>query len=227
MDGFSHEIQPIQSSAKIRIGVIENREFLIGFLGNWLRNHLNYEVYFFNHFKELETSPLRPDLIMAASTLLAPSAGKRVVGPQRYLAIYSEQFTPSCVVCWQKNGADGLLDFRDGTLEWEQCLSRVLGGHKGATRFARLELERGELTAIGTLTPREIEVADHFLKGFSARQVSSLMGTTEGTIKNQRKAIYKKLGIVRATQLSHALGVQGVPEFRNTNGSATKHNHSP
>jgi DNA-binding NarL/FixJ family response regulator len=36
--------------------------------------------------------------------------------------------------------------------------------------------------------------------------VAKKNGTTEGTVKNQRKAIYQKLKIVRATQLAWAMG---------------------
>jgi hypothetical protein len=39
-----------------------------------------------------------------------------------------------------------------------------------------------------------------------AKQVAAALGTSEGTVKNQRKAVYKKLGIIRATQLAGAMG---------------------
>jgi DNA-binding NarL/FixJ family response regulator len=44
------------------------------------------------------------------------------------------------------------------------------------------------------------------VKGLSAKQVAAALGTSEGTVKNQRKAVYKKLGIIRATQLAGAMG---------------------
>ena len=42
--------------------------------------------------------------------------------------------------------------------------------------------------------------------------------TSEGTVKNQRKSVYRKLGIVRATQLAGALGFGG-PSRRIGHGS--------
>jgi len=56
------------------------------------------------------------------------------------------------------------------------------------------------------LSRREAEVARMLVKGFSAKQVAAALGTSEGTVKNQRKAVYRKLGIVRATQLAGAMG---------------------
>ncbi|NBT23206.1 DNA-binding response regulator, partial [bacterium] len=44
-----------------------------------------------------------------------------------------------------------------------------------------------------------MQVAQMLVRGSSAQQVAKKLGTTEGTIKNQRKAIYQKLKIVRAT----------------------------
>jgi DNA-binding CsgD family transcriptional regulator len=42
--------------------------------------------------------------------------------------------------------------------------------------------------------------------GNSTRDVAKELGVTEGTIKNQRKSVYRKLGIVRSSQLPHAMG---------------------
>jgi DNA-binding NarL/FixJ family response regulator len=51
-----------------------------------------------------------------------------------------------------------------------------------------------------------MQVAQLLVRGYSAEQVAKKNGTTEGTIKNQRKSIYQKLKIVRSTQLAWAMG---------------------
>ena len=68
----------------------------------------------------------------------------------------------------------------------------------------------GHGKGISRLSRRETEVARMLVKGFSAKQVAAALGTSEGTVKNQRKAVYKKLGIIRATQLAGAMGYSKV-----------------
>jgi DNA-binding NarL/FixJ family response regulator len=51
-----------------------------------------------------------------------------------------------------------------------------------------------------------MQVAQILVRGATAEQAAKKLGTTEGTIKNQRKAIYQTLRIERATQLPWAMG---------------------
>jgi DNA-binding NarL/FixJ family response regulator len=67
-------------------------------------------------------------------------------------------------------------------------------------------VRQGQGKGVMRLSRRENEVARMLVKGFSAKQVAAALGTSEGTVKNQRKAVYRKLGIVRATQLAGAMG---------------------
>ena len=48
---------------------------------------------------------------------------------------------------------------------------------------------------IWALTPAEREVGLLMLKGFSHREVASLRGTTEATVRHQARAIYQKCGL--------------------------------
>jgi DNA-binding NarL/FixJ family response regulator len=63
------------------------------------------------------------------------------------------------------------------------------------------------------LSKRELLVAEQLVQGKSTRDVARELKVTEGTIKNQRKSVYKKLGIVRSTQLPIAMG-NGFAHFR-------------
>jgi DNA-binding CsgD family transcriptional regulator len=51
------------------------------------------------------------------------------------------------------------------------------------------------------LTPSEKEVAHLIIKGFSTSEIASIRGKSEGTIKAQSAAIYKKSGLSGRTQL--------------------------
>lgn len=51
------------------------------------------------------------------------------------------------------------------------------------------------------LTPAERDVALFLIKGLSTRAISEVRGTSEGTIKAQTNAIYRKAGVGGRTQL--------------------------
>lgn len=51
------------------------------------------------------------------------------------------------------------------------------------------------------LTPSEREVAWFTIKGFAIAEIARLRSTTEGTVKTQSNAIYRKAGVSGRTQL--------------------------
>ncbi|MFG6538521.1 helix-turn-helix transcriptional regulator [Sulfitobacter sp. CS16] len=51
------------------------------------------------------------------------------------------------------------------------------------------------------LTPAERDVALFLIKGLSTRDIATLRGTSEGTIKAQTNAIYRKAGVTGRSQL--------------------------
>lgn len=51
------------------------------------------------------------------------------------------------------------------------------------------------------LTPAEREVALFSIKGFSTAEIAGLRGTSEGTVKAQTNAIYRKAGVSGRSQL--------------------------
>lgn len=52
-----------------------------------------------------------------------------------------------------------------------------------------------------TLTPAEADVALFAIKGMSTAEIAGLRGTSEGTIKAQTAAIYRKAGVTGRPQL--------------------------
>jgi DNA-binding CsgD family transcriptional regulator len=69
---------------------------------------------------------------------------------------------------------------------------------RASTAFAELLEER---FAEWGLTPSERDVAWFTLKGFSLAEVARLRQTSEGTVKAQSNAIYRKAGVGGRTQL--------------------------
>lgn len=121
--------------------------------------------------------------------------------------VFDDNFTPLTAVWWKERGAKGLLDFRDGPDEWLKCVNQVLDGKLSQTPTAKSALDANDSKrGLQLLSKREMQVAQLLVRGYSAEQVAKKNGTTEGTIKNQRKSIYQKLDIVRSTQLAWAMG---------------------
>jgi DNA-binding CsgD family transcriptional regulator len=81
--------------------------------------------------------------------------------------------------------------FRDRALA-EERLRRASGA------FMDLLEER---FAEWALTPAESDVALFAIKGLSTAEIASLRGTSEGTIKAQTNAIYRKAGVTGRPQL--------------------------
>ena len=87
------------------------------------------------------------------------------------------------------------------------CIRTVLNSGFAATASAKAALDESNAKhGLQALSRREMEVAQILVRGATAEQAAKKLGTTEGTIKNQRKAIYEKLRIERATQLPWAMG---------------------
>ena len=51
------------------------------------------------------------------------------------------------------------------------------------------------------LTPAERDVALFAIKGFSTQDIAELRGVSEGTVKAQSNAIYRKAGVTGRAQL--------------------------
>ncbi len=69
-----------------------------------------------------------------------------------------------------------------------------------AASGAFMEMLNEKLTEWG-LTPAEQDVALFAIKGFSTKEISEMRNTSEGTIKAQTNAIYRKAGVSGRPQL--------------------------
>lgn len=132
-----------------------------------------------------------------------------------------------CAVVFLWDLLSSVLGLRTTPISWEArelleiaaslglILGAVLGGR--AVFAARRRAQRAEealRTASGAfaevvedrfhewgLTPAERDVAWFAIKGMSTPEISTLRGTSEGTIKAQSNAIYRKAGVSGRAQL--------------------------
>lgn len=132
-----------------------------------------------------------------------------------------------CTVFFISDIASSVLGLRTRPLAWQMrelleigaalglVLGLVLGGLAllralRATQEATLRLSRAQTEfavmlqdrfAEWGLTPAERDVALFAIKGFSTAEIAALRGTSEGTIKAQSNAIYRKAGVSGRAQL--------------------------
>ena len=183
----------------------EDRSFIRVLFHQWLETNLPCRAVPVAHSHELGSYSFR---LVFISTRIPPTEAS--ILPKRCSGapiVFDDNFTPLTAVWWKERGAKGLLDFRDGPDEWLNCVKEVLDGKVSQSPTAKSALDANDSKrGLQLLSRREMQVAQLLVRGYSAEQVAKKNGTTEGTVKNQRKAIYEKLKIVRATQLAWAMG---------------------
>ncbi len=89
-------------------------------------------------------------------------------------------------------GLRSVLHAQRGQRQAEQALRSAAGAFSAVV---------DEKFAQWSLTKAECEVAWLVIKGFSTRESAELRGTSEGTIKSQCNAIYRKVGVTGRAQL--------------------------
>lgn len=82
---------------------------------------------------------------------------------------------------------------RDEALQWRQQNQAILRG---------LGLAIEKQFSRWRLTPAEAEVALMLLKGFSHKEIAALRQTSERTIREQARAVYRKAGLAGRASLS-------------------------
>jgi len=195
----------------ISMVVLEERAAIRSLLGDWLVRELKCKAEYIFEYEKLNHLASGGCVALLSSRLLP--FDKKIVPPKKRITpvVYGDSFTPTTVLWWRERGAHGLLDWRDSPGEWKASLERLFDGRMAETSSVSDALREARSdVGLQALTRREMEVAQLLVKGASAKQVAKKLGTTEGTIKNQRKSVYRKLGIVRATQLPWAMG-NGAP----------------
>ena len=199
------------TSSSLRAAVLEDRESIRYILRNILVDPLSCELEYFSCYKNLKELKGKPDVIFFSAQLVPYGELIRNRDKGVKSIVFGASFAAPSVLWWRKRGADGLMDLRDDPETWRECLAQVLQGRSAATPSAEEAILNSDPEmGLQALTRREMEVAQYLVFGRSAEQAAKTFGTSVGTIKNQRKSVYRKLGIVRATQLPWAMG-NGIP----------------
>ena len=186
--------------------ILENREVYRFFLQHWLEGKNGHQVHFFDSADALHSSGEPRDLEFLAVHLLPDRLHFKDHSRAHHHAVYGDGLDGPTVLWCRKSKVQAIFDLRDGLEDWKRCLDGLGNGEVVETPSITRMMNGGSAKGISHLSRRESEVARMLVKGFSAKQVAAALGTSEGTVKNQRKAVYRKLGIVRATQLAGAMG---------------------
>lgn len=186
--------------------ILEDRDIYRFFLRSWLEGKNGHQVRFVSSAEFLEADQEPREVELMAAHLLPGSVHFKRHSKAHAHAVYGDGLDPATIFWCRKNGVQGILELRDPLDDWNQCLENLANGTAAETPSVRRVFGHGHGKGLSRLSRRECEVARMLVKGFSAKQVSAALGTSEGTVKNQRKAVYRKLGIVRATQLAGAMG---------------------
>lgn len=200
-----NEVKPI------RIAVLEDRGAIMPTIKAVLGGPLNSELEFLTCYQDVRIAKVKPQIYFLSARLI-PYQESICLGVQNCKSVvFGEPFTARSVLWWKKRGAVGLMDLRDSVDTWRNCLATILSGKMASTPYAQEALNQANPEiGLQNLTRREMDVSQFLVLGNSAEQAAKKFGTTVGTIKNQRKSSYRKLGIVRATQLPWAMG-NGIP----------------
>lgn len=132
-----------------------------------------------------------------------------------------------CAIVFVSDIFSALIGFETGSLSWEMrelleiaaALGLISGAVLGGLAMRRIILDRNKAQerlrrASGAfldlleerfsewgLTPAESDVALFAIKGMSTAEISVLRSTSEGTVKAQTNAIYRKAGVTGRSQL--------------------------
>lgn len=193
-------------SPRLKTFILENRELYRLLWVKFLAEKNGHEVSFFGSPDQLENNHDPRDLELMAAHLLPGRLHFKNNGSGHRHAVYGETLDSATILWCRKSGVKGILDLQDGEEEWSRCLQAMGNGETSETSSVSKALNEGHGKGVAKLSRREAEVARMLVRGFSAKQVAASLGTSEGTVKNQRKSVYRKMGIVRATQLAGAMG---------------------
>ena len=85
---------------------------------------------------------------------------------------------------------------------WREVADRFDMQEGGSNGQPERQLERSfQQFAEGQLTPRERQVVEYTLKGYSAEALGQVLGISSGTVRIHRRNIYAKLGISSQAEL--------------------------
>ena len=102
--------------------------------------------------------------------------------------------------------ADGIL-LKDATgEELLESVHKVLSGEKVLSPTVRDKILKGK----PDLTPREFQVLDMVVEGFSTKEIAERLSLTSKTVETHRYSLSHKLGVKNAVELVHYVRENGL-----------------
>lgn len=147
------------------------------------------------------------DIRMPDSSGVEILQAMRGAGDERPVVLLTAELEDAALVAAVRAGVDGIVlkDVAEDVLL--DCLEAVAAGRKAIPKDLLHRAEelsaRGEPPhPLGSLTPRERQVAELVGGGMRNRDIAAALGTSEGTVKVYLHAIYQKLDIENRTELA-------------------------
>ncbi|MCG6146191.1 response regulator [Leptospira bandrabouensis] len=200
----------------ISIGIIEdNLDFLQSLCGVLKQNsHLNFVTW--NSAEDFWTSGQSKDLDLLILDIGLPGMSGidvlktyHAVESRKSLVISALQ-TDDAIFSALRNGASGYIWKSELESLPETIQSILEGGSVISPSIAakvllsfRKPQTFSDPSGVGVevLTPRERQILELIVEGDNPNQIASLFGTTVGTVRQQIKAIYKKLQVNTRVQM--------------------------
>ncbi len=73
-----------------------------------------------------------------------------------------------------------------------------------------------------SLSPRQLEVAQRIAEGMTNPEIAEVLGIDVSTVDNHRRAIYNKLGVRNAVELTHMMIRDGYVRVKGMRGRPRK-----
>ncbi|TGM45640.1 response regulator transcription factor [Leptospira vanthielii] len=199
----------------ISIGIIEdNLDFLLSLCGV-LKENPNLNLTTWNSAEEFWADGLKEWDLLILDIGLPGMSGIDVlktyhtVESRKSLVISSLQ-TDDAIFSALRNGASGYiwkseLDSLHDTIQTLLDGGSVISPSIAAKVLLSFRKPQTNLDPLGVglevLTPRERQILELIIEGDNPQQIASLFGTTVGTVRQQIKAIYKKLQVNTRVQM--------------------------
>lgn len=130
----------------------------------------------------------------------------RAMRDRRPVVLLTAGIDDAALVTAVRAGVNGIVLKDSAAAELIACLDAVERGERAIPpellqRALDLSLQ-GSTKSLGSLAPRERQIASLVARGMRNREIAEEIGMTEGTVKVYLHAIYQKLGIDNRTELA-------------------------
>ena len=110
----------------------------------------------------------------------------------------------------------GAADFLTKPVDERDLLAAIQTAFEKGREIRRTRAESAEIERrVATLTPREREVLQHIVAGKRNKQVASVLGTVEKTVKVHRARVMEKMrarSLPELVRLAERIGIRGKPD---------------